>query len=66
MALTRIEKKLGVFSLFIDKPEVPGPGIYGVIGPNSSGKSTLSKLVAGLLRVYGGGIPETENTGAGK
>ena len=56
MLLKGIEKKLGGFSLSIEKLELPGPGIYGFIGPNGSGKSTLAKLIAGLLEADKGTV----------
>ena len=56
MILTGIEKKLGGFSVSIDRLELPGPGISGLIGPNGSGKSTLAKIMAGLLEPDSGRI----------
>jgi len=59
MLLTKVKKKLGVFSLCIDKLEITKPGIYGLIGPNGCGKSTLAKIMAGLIEPDEG-VVETE------
>ena len=49
LRLTGIRKTLGDFTLAVDELHVPVPGIYGLIGPNGCGKSTLAKLVTGIL-----------------
>jgi len=49
MLLTGVEKKLGDFSLCIENLAVQKPGVYGLIGPNGCGKSTLAKIMTGLL-----------------
>jgi len=49
MLLTGVQKKLGDFSLNIEKLAIPEPGAYGLVGPNGSGKSTLAKIMAGLM-----------------
>jgi ABC-type multidrug transport system ATPase subunit len=51
MILTGIEKKLGDFSLDVEKLTVDKPGIYGLVGPNGCGKSTVAKIMAGLMEV---------------
>jgi len=56
MILSGIQKKLGDFSLNIDSLAVSRPGVYGLIGPNGCGKSTLAKIMAGLLVPDQGGI----------
>jgi ABC-type multidrug transport system ATPase subunit len=49
MKITGLEKTQGSFSLRIDEMALPGPGIYGLIGPNGCGKTTTAKLIAALL-----------------
>ena len=56
LTLKGVEKKLGNFSLKIDEMVVSGPGIYGLVGPNGCGKSTLAKLIAGILTPDSGSI----------
>jgi len=50
MILKGIEKKLGDFSLCIEQLSISKPGIYGLIGPNGCGKSTLAKIMADLIK----------------
>ena len=59
MILTRIKKKLGGFFLDIDSLVIKQPGVYGLIGPNGCGKSTLAKIIVGLVNQDSGEI-ETE------
>ena len=62
MTLSGVEKKLGSFSLNIDKLLIPRLGIFALIGPNGSGKSTLAKIMAGLLEPDRGFV-DTEGLG---
>lgn len=49
VSITNLKKNLGSFSLSIDGLQIDSPGIYGLIGPNGCGKSTLAKLISGIL-----------------
>ncbi|MCL2602757.1 MAG: ABC transporter ATP-binding protein [Treponema sp.] len=63
MILSGVKKKQGSFSLSIDSFTVPQPGIYGLIGPNGCGKSTLAKIITGLLAPDSGTV-DTEGLAA--
>jgi len=54
--ISSLKKTLGGFSLFIEDMRIQKPGIYGLIGPNGCGKSSLTKLIAGILKADGGKI----------
>jgi ABC-type multidrug transport system ATPase subunit len=56
MMLTGVKKKLGSFSLCIERLVISKPGIYGLTGSNGSGKSTLAKIMTGLLEPDSGAI----------
>ena len=56
MKISLLEKKLGDFSLYVDKLDIPDSGICGIIGPNGCGKTTFAKLMAGLLEPDRGSI----------
>ena len=49
LRITSLKKTRGTFTLFVDKMEIHSPGIYGLIGPNGCGKSTLAKIISGIL-----------------
>lgn len=56
MRISKLEKKMGNFSLKIDRLQMSSPGIYGLIGPNGCGKTTTAKLIADLLPYDAGEI----------
>jgi len=56
MILTDIKKSYSEFSLNIDKLEISKPGIYGLVGNNGCGKSTLAKIMTGLIEPDSGSI----------
>ncbi|MBK7867510.1 MAG: ABC-F family ATP-binding cassette domain-containing protein [Ignavibacteriales bacterium] len=49
------------FNLFKDISLSFGPGVSGLIGVNGCGKSTLSKIAAGLLQPSSGSISKPQN-----
>jgi len=56
MILTDIKKSYGEFSLCIDNLVISRPGIYGLVGNNGCGKSTLAKIMTGLIEPDNGTI----------
>ncbi|MCL2193570.1 MAG: ABC transporter ATP-binding protein [Treponema sp.] len=60
--IASLKKTLGEFSLSIEDMRIREPGIYGLIGPNGCGKSTLTKLIAGIMKADSGKI-DTPLTG---
>jgi ABC-type multidrug transport system ATPase subunit len=49
LQIANLEKTIGGFSLVIERMSIENPGIYGLIGPNGCGKTTMSKLLSGVL-----------------
>jgi len=56
MKISNLVKTYESFSLFIDGLNLVPGRIYGLIGPNGCGKTTLMKLFAGLIKADGGVI----------
>ncbi|MDR2570318.1 MAG: ABC transporter ATP-binding protein [Oscillospiraceae bacterium] len=48
MKISDIKKSYGKFTVQIKELEIPHGYIYGIIGPNGSGKTTAMKLMAGV------------------
>ncbi|MCL1992868.1 MAG: ABC transporter ATP-binding protein [Spirochaetes bacterium] len=57
--ITSLKKKQGAFSLFIESLQIESTGIYGLIGSNGCGKSTLTKLISGIMKPDSGEIALT-------
>ena len=56
MKITDLTKNYPGFALRIERMSLAQGRIYGLIGPNGSGKTTAMKLMAGLLDKDGGNI----------
>ncbi|MCL1854652.1 MAG: ABC transporter ATP-binding protein [Clostridia bacterium] len=56
MRMTDLEKRVGGFTLRIGSLRLMPGRVYGLIGPNGSGKTTAMKLMAGLLKPEAGAI----------
>jgi len=56
MKIFDVRKSYDKFTLFINRLEMPGGKIYGMIGPNGCGKTTAMKLMAGLISPDSGEI----------
>ena len=56
MKIINLEKNYPGFTLRIERMNLAEGRIYGLIGPNGSGKTTAMKLMAGLLDKDGGYI----------
>lgn len=56
MKISDIKKSYGKFTLDIAQMEIRDPGIYGLIGPNGCGKTTLLKIIMGISKADSGNI----------
>ena len=56
MKIFNLRKQMGDFCLQIDRMELAPGVVHGLVGSNGCGKSTLSKLIMGILAPDGGRI----------
>jgi ABC-type multidrug transport system ATPase subunit len=56
MRITDLEKKTGDFRLHIEDLSIQEGAIHGFVGGNGCGKTTLAKLIMGILPADGGEI----------
>jgi len=56
MTVSNLSKSFGQFSLHVPHLQIPAGQIYGLIGQNGCGKSTLTSLLAGLISPDSGKI----------
>jgi len=56
MKISNVKKRLDKFSLHIDEFSTIEGRVHGIIGPNGCGKTTLMKIMAGLIEPDSGSI----------
>ncbi|MCL2409562.1 MAG: ABC transporter ATP-binding protein [Oscillospiraceae bacterium] len=56
MKITDIKKSFDRFSLHIENLETTTGKIHGIIGPNGCGKTTIMKIMAGLIKPDSGDV----------
>ena len=56
MKISKLQKKIGQFTLQIEELYLESGKVHGLIGTNGCGKTTLSKLIQGILVPDGGRI----------
>jgi len=56
MKISDIRKSFDDFSLYVKELDIPQGKIYGIIGPNGCGKTTLMKIAAGLIKPDSGHV----------
>ena len=54
MKISKLQKKIGQFTLQIEELYLESGKVHGLIGTNGCGKTTLSKLIQGILVPDGG------------
>ena len=50
MKISNIRKTFGDFSLQVEHIDFSAPKIYGIIGHNGCGKTTLAKIISGIMQ----------------
>ena len=56
MRITELRKKIGKTDLYIEDLEIESGLIHGLVGPNGCGKTTLLKLIMGIIEPDSGSI----------
>lgn len=56
MRITELRKKIGKTDLYIDDLKIENGLIHGLVGPNGCGKTTLLKLIMGIMEADSGSI----------
>jgi len=56
MKISNVKKDFDKFSLHIERLETADGKIHGIIGPNGCGKTTIMKIMAGLIKPDSGNI----------
>ena len=56
MRITQLRNKIGKTDLYIDDLKIENGLIHGLVGPNGCGKTTLLKLIMGIMEADSGSI----------
>lgn len=56
MRITELRKKVGKTDLYIEDLKIESGLIHGLVGPNGCGKTTLLKLIMGIMEADSGSI----------
>ena len=56
MRITELRKEIGKTDLYIDDLKIENGLIHGLVGPNGCGKTTLLKLIMGIMEADSGSI----------
>ena len=56
MRITELRKRIGRMDLYIPELRIESGRIYGLVGPNGCGKTTLLKLIIGIIEPDSGTI----------
>ncbi len=56
---TALTKKLGQFSLTVDRGEIYEGEVVGIVGANALGKTTFMRMLAGMEKIDHGGLDTT-------
>ena len=56
LEISHLEKKYGTKTVLADVSVSFGEGVYGILGENGAGKTTMLRCIAGIIRNYQGTI----------